>query len=268
MSNATAGLAQFGLLDALARRRSPVHRLDPRAKLLATLVYIVAVVSFGKYELSALLPFALYPIVLIAAADLPVGWLLKRLLWVSPFAVLLGLFNPLLDREPLVVLGPLALSGGWISFLSILLRFALTVSAALVLIAVTGLESVIAAMQRLGVPAVFTTQLLMLYRYVYVLIEETARVLRARSLRAFGRRLDIAALGPLAGHLLLRTLDRAERLSQAMSCRGFTGTIHTTRPLRFGLADALFLAGWSALFLLFRLVDVPQAVGTLFLRLT
>lgn len=268
MSNAVAGLAQFGLLDALARRDTPIHRLDPRAKLLATLLFVLCVVSFDKYELSALLPFVLYPVVLIAAADLPVGWLLKRLLWVSPFAVLLGLFNPLLDRETLLVVGPLSLSGGLVSFLSILLRFLLTVSAALLLIATTGFESVTAAMGRFKVPAVFTTQLLLLYRYGYVLVEETARMTRARSLRSGGRRLEITELGPFIGQLLLRTLDRAERISLAMSCRGFTGTIRTIHPLRFGRADAAFLAGWSALFLLFRLVDVPTLIGTLFMRLS
>ena len=72
MSNAVAGLAQFGMLDRLARRDTPVHRIDPRAKLLTTLAFLVCVISFEKYELSALLPFALYPVVLMAAADLPV----------------------------------------------------------------------------------------------------------------------------------------------------------------------------------------------------
>jgi cobalt/nickel transport system permease protein len=267
MSNAVAGLAQFGMLDDLARRDSPVHRIDPRAKLLVTLVFTVCVVSFNKYALSALLPFALYPVVLIAAAGLPVGGLLKRLLWVSPFAVLLGLFNPLLDRQALLTLGPLTLSGGMVSFLSILLRFLLTVSAALVLIATTGFESLTAAMQRLGVPVVFTTQLLLLYRYGYVLIDETARVLRARSLRSFGRRLEIAEMGPFIGRLLLRTLDRAERIHRAMACRGFSGAIHTTRRLRFGGADLLFLVGWSALFVLFRFVDIPNVIGTLLVNL-
>ncbi|NTV76320.1 MAG: hypothetical protein HGA66_19220, partial [Holophaga sp.] len=73
----------------------------------------------------------------------------------------------------------------WISFLSILLRFALTTMAALVLIATTSFTGICAALERLGMPDVLATQLLLLYRYLLVLGEETMRMARARALRLF-----------------------------------------------------------------------------------
>ena len=138
MAKLESAFFDLGALDALAARRSALHRLDPRAKLVTTAVFIVAVVSFGRHEVSALLPFFLYPAALLAWGELPAGLLLKRLLLALPFAVLVGIFNPLLDRQVLLHLGPLAISGGWFSFFSILLRCLLTVGAALILIASTG----------------------------------------------------------------------------------------------------------------------------------
>ena len=136
----------IGYLDTLSCRDTAVHRLDPRAKLLTTLVFIVCVASFGKYQVSALLPFLLFPAALIVLGDLPPGYLLKKLLLVAPFAVLIGIFNPLIDQAPLLRIGPLEVSGGWVSFLSILLRFVLTIGAALVLIATTSFPGVCMAL--------------------------------------------------------------------------------------------------------------------------
>ena len=69
-----------------------------------------------------------------------------------------------------------------------MLRFLLTASAALVLTATTSFNGVCLALERLRVPDVFVTQLLLLYRYIFVLADEALRMARARSLRAVGRR--------------------------------------------------------------------------------
>ena len=47
----------LGRLDLLAEKDSPIHRLDPRAKVLTTFLFIIYVVSFDKYEITRLLPF-------------------------------------------------------------------------------------------------------------------------------------------------------------------------------------------------------------------
>ena len=265
MASIEHAFLDLGRLDRLAYADTPVHRLDPRAKILATLVYLVTLVSHGKYEVSALLPYAVYPAVLVAQADLPVGYLTRKLLAVAPFAVLVGAANPWLDRTPLLSLGPVTVTGGWVSYASILVRFVLTIGAALVLVATTGFHGVCLGLQRLGTPRVMAVQLLLLYRYLFVLADEALRLVRARGLRSFGRRgTGIRVYGSLVGHLLLRTLDRARRIHMAMLCRGFTGEFRTLRSLRFRGRDWAFLVGWSALFLIFRMANVPRLLGSLF----
>lgn len=255
-------LYEIGRLDRLAELDTPVHRLDPRAKLIVTLGFVVAVVSFNRYAISALLPLLLYPVYLVGAGRLPVGYLLRKLLIATPFVLFVGIFNPVFDRAPLVEIGGVAISAGWISFVSILLRFCLTVSAALALIGVTGFATVCMALGRMGLPRAFSVQLLFLYRYLFVLTEEGLRMTRARSLRSFkGRGMGVAVYGSMLGQLLLRTMDRAQRIHQAMLCRGFDGELRLSRRLAINARDIVFVAGWLGYFALVRSVNLPQLLG-------
>ena len=263
MSHVDAALRDLRSLEELARRDTRLARVDPRAKLVVTLAFIVAVVSFDRYTVAALLPFGAYPALLAAMGEGPWRVLARKLAYATPFAVMVGLFNPLLDTAPQVVLGPLPVSGGWLSFTSILLRFALTVSAALVLVAATGLYPLCVALGRLGVPWVFTTQLLFLFRYAFVLGGEASRMATARLLRANGRPLRLGSYGPLVGHLLLRAFERAQRVHQAMLARGYDGELRSQRRLRWTARDSAFVLGWCAFFLLARSHDLPQWLGQL-----
>jgi cobalt/nickel transport system permease protein len=220
------------------------------------------VVSHGKYEIEGLLPFTVFPAALIAAGNLPVAYLARKVLVAAPFALFVAIFNPFLDRAPLAHFGAFAVSGGWVSFAAIMIKFILTVAAGLVLVGCTGFNAVCAALARMGVPGSFTLQLLFLYRYIFVLGDEAARMIRARALRSFGGRgMEMRVYGHMLGQLLLRTLDRAQRIHLAMLCRGFDGEIRLLRPLEVRAADLVFLVGWCALFLFFRTHNIPEFIG-------
>lgn len=89
-------------------------------------------------------------------------------------------------------------------------------------------------------------------------------MVRARELRTFsGRGRGLRAYSALVGSLLLRTWDRAERIHMAMLSRGFNGQFHVRREGRIGRAELIFTAGWCALFVLFRLVNIPHLLGVL-----
>lgn len=264
MTSIEGALLDFKHLDRLAQGDSALHRLDPRAKVLVTLIFSAMVVSFGRYELSALIPFFIFPATLIGLGNLPAGYLAKKVALLCPFALVMALFNPIFDRAILFHLGPLGISGGWVSCASIVVRAALTVGAAFVLVAVTGFPAICQALERLGMPEVFAVQLLFVYRYIFVLTEEGGRVSRARELRSFGTKgQGISSYGSLAGRLLLRTWFRAERVHQAMLARGFTGAFVTRQKFRFGAAETLYLVGWSSLFVLLRCVNGAKLLGAL-----
>jgi len=267
MSHLENAYYDLGRLDLLADKDTRIHRLDPRVKVASTIVFIVYVVSFDRYEITGLLPFFLFPALLVALADLPPGYLFRKILLVSPFVFCIGIFNPLLDNNVIMQVGPLQVAGGWLSLISLLLRFVLTVGAGLLLISTTGFPALCMALEKMGTPKIFTVQLLMLYRYLFVLVEESIRMFRAYTLRTFtGKNVRLHIFRQMLGSLLLRTLDRAQRIHMAMLSRAFTGEIRVAAHFGIGAAEIFYLALSTALLTLFRFVDIAGLLGKLILE--
>ena len=264
MASIDGALLDFKQMDRLAAGETALHRLDPRAKVLVTLVFIGTVISFGRYAVTGMIPLVIFPVVMVSLGDLPPGYIAKIIALLCPFALVVGMFNPIFDRTVLVHLGPIDITGGWVSFTSIIIRAILTVGAAVILVGVTGFPAICQALERLGVPQLFAVQLLFLYRYLFVLTEEATRASRARELRSFGKKgIGLGSFGPLVGHLLLRTWARAERIHMVMLARGFRGEFHIRQEFHFGGRELLFLCGWSALFITLRHYNLPHLLGTL-----
>jgi len=255
---------EIGKIDELGGMDTFAHRLDARAKAVATFVFIGIVMSFPRYSISSLTPFVLYPVALASLGRIPASYLVRKILIAAPFALIIGIFNPLLDREPVMVIGPAVVTGGWLSFGSIMFRFFLTVGAALTLVACTGMNRLGAALEQLGVPRVFVVQLLFLYRYLFVFSDQAVKMKRSAELRSSGRPLRLRVFGSLIGHLLLRAMERAERIYQAMTARGFDGTIRVLKPSGFRWSDGLFTAGCILFFAAARIWNLADGLGRIF----
>lgn len=262
MNRITKALLDLKRLESFADGDSAIHRLNSCAKTFVVLSFVVAVVSYNRYEISGLLPFALFPIAIISQSGLPPLFMIKKILLLLPFVLCTALFNPIFDREILLQFGSISVSAGWVSFLSILIRSALTIGSAFILLGTTGFSGICHALRKIGLPAVFTTQLLFLHRYIFVLAEESARASLARELRSCGERgQGIASYGNLVGHLLLRTFGRAERVHGAMLARGFNGEFIDRNSNRFGMAEFRFMLGWLSAFICFRTGNIPLLIG-------
>lgn len=252
----------LGYIDRLSYQDTVVHRLDPRGKVIATIIFLLSVVSYPKYEVVSLFPFFVFPMLMMTLGDIPLSFVLKKVLIVSPFAVFIGIFNPFFEGKTAAYLFGLPVSAGWISFCSIIIKFMLTVSAALLLIATTSFPGVCHALRRLGVPAPFVSQLLFLYRYIFVLTEEAMRIVRARDMRSFGvRGTGIRVFIRLIGILFIRTVERAERIYHAMLSRGFHGEFPSMRQQIFTSADLFFVLSTAGLLVVFRFLPVTEIIG-------
>ena len=156
-------------MDDFAAGDSPVHRLCPLSKLLVTIAYIATVVSFDKYALSSMIPMLLFPVVMFQLSGIPVRTCFYKLRVVLPLVMAVGLFNPFFDRAPMLAVGGVAVSGGVISMLTLMLKGVLCLMASFLLMATTGIDALCAALRRLHVPAMLVTLLLLTYRYVGVM---------------------------------------------------------------------------------------------------
>lgn len=189
----------------------------------------------------------LYPLLLSVllsislAAELGVLFLLKRSLLALPFllAALPLLFN---QPGPVVLqisLGALPLTltqGGLERFISIVLKSTLSVQAAVLLSAVTPLPHILIALRRLHIPRLLVVVIGLMWRYLFLMVDEVARLGRARASRSGslpGHRSggQISWRGKVAGEmvggLLLRSFERSDRVYAAMLARGYDGEVRT-----------------------------------------
>lgn len=257
----------LGYLDTLSYKDTFVHRLDPRIKIIVSLIFILFVISFNKYEISGLFPFLLFPVFLLTAGNIPVKAIFKKVLFISPFAIFIGIFNPIIDRQVLIAPFGIPVSGGWLSFFSIIIKFILTVSTALLLIAVTSFPGICEALSRMKMPKLFVIQLLFLYRYIFVLLDVALRMVRARDARAFGNKgKDIKTFIRLISVLLIKSIDRAERVYQAMLARGFNGEIKVLKKYKLGFTDLIFGISSVLLFYIFRNYNISNYFGEIIKR--
>ncbi|MDR1374256.1 MAG: cobalt ECF transporter T component CbiQ [Treponema sp.] len=262
-------LGEIYALEQAALGRSSVHRLHPGAKIAAAFCYIAAVISFDRYSFSRLLPFLLYPSVLMALADLSPRLFIKPVLAALPFCLLAGLSNLFLERTPLFVIAgfgpePISVTRGFISLCTLLLRSCLCVIAVLILAATTPFHRLSAQLRRFHVPALFMTVIEIMYRYAGVLTEEARSMVRAYTLRGGGGKIAILHMGSFIGQLLIRSVRRAERIYAAMQCRGYDGAAAgLPHPLSFTKGDGIFLGVLVLGCLLFRLADLPLILGKL-----
>jgi len=233
-------------IDKFAYQDSPIHRLDSRAKFIVLVFFTAVVVSLPRTSLSILFCYAVGPVAVLVLAKIPLRFVFKQILLVSPFVLVLALSCPLYDKTPVrVAFGPFlwVTSVGWVRCFVILGKFVVTMLALIGLVSTTRFGDLLTGLQKLGVPKLLIIQLGFLYRYIFVLIDKVHHILRARNVRrlknlGFKRELKIAAA--MVGSLLIRSIDTAERINIAMQARGFDRTWHSLSKLRIRHCDLIF----------------------------
>ena len=255
----TRGIRELYVLEKLSRGGTAVHRLHPAAKLIVAVVFIACVASFDRYAVLRLAPYIFYPTLMMAISETPYAILLKRFAFALPFCVFTGVVNIASDRAAAVQFYGMTVSFGTVSFISVLFRAYLCVMAVLILISVTPVRELTDSMRRLKIPYVFAMLFEMTYRYIGVLFEEAYTMYAAYSLRRAKKGLGMKDAGSFAGHLLLKSLDRAERIYNAMKCRGYALREFPAQSTRFALRDYAFLTVACSLCLTFRYVDIYAA---------
>lgn len=266
MNKMEKALAELGHMDEMAVMESPVHSLNAGAKLLATVIYIIIVMSFNKYDLSGLVPMLLWPVLMFQLSGIPVSTCFYKLRIVLPLVMAVGLFNPIFDREIMLHIGNIGVSGGVISMLTLMLKGVLCLMASFLLVATTPFDSLCASMQRVHMPRMLVTLLLLTYRYVGVMTEELAIMTDAYHLRAPGQKgIQFSAWGSFFGQVLLRSMDRAQELYSSMLLRGYHQHFHYAPIKAFGRKDSVYLLLSLAFFVMIKFVNVAELLGGLFI---
>lgn len=246
----------FDAFDRYHETQSFLHRLDPRVKVVATMAFILsnallpdgAWIAFGFSWLFLLLANGL--------SNLSIGFTFRRSLVALPFALIALTVLFTIPGKPLssfhFLFWNLTITDmGLLRFVSILVRSWLSVQMAILLVATARFPDIIHALEHLRVPAILTTIIAFLYRYLFVLADEVFRLMRARESRsaaAAGARSGGSVAwrariaGNMAGQLFLRSYERSDRVYNAMLARGYAGHMETIHPHELRRRDYLTVA--------------------------
>lgn len=234
--------------DPLGGLDSWLCQRDPRWKLAALLIAATVVASLRTLPAAAAALTA--ALTLAVLGGLPGRWFWGRLGIVGLFLLPFGLLPLLPDPGPAWRIGPLRVSPGGLGLALLLAAKALAMTALVLSLAATSpLPETLKAAQALRVPGLLVQLTLLSYRYVFVLAGELARLrvaLRVRGFRSGANLHSYRTIGHVAGILMLRSAERAERVGQAMRCRGYDGRFRSLTSFRTTAADVLLWAGVGA----------------------
>ena len=198
------------LLSPYQHGASVLHRLPPGLKLGAALACILFIVLLPRNAWGLHLAIASGLAAIAIASRASLRQLLLRLLLVEPIVIGIAL---------LALLRP----DGGLLFLSMITKSTLCLACMILLTATTRFSDILEVLRRLRVPALLITSLALTHRFMFVLVEEMQRMLRARRSRTFieNRAATWSGSSQVAGRLFVRASERAERVYLAMCARGW-----------------------------------------------
>lgn len=208
---------------------SPVHRMAPEAKVAAAFAFVAVV---GLTPPQATWAFAVHALVLagvITMAQLRPAFVATRAAVVLPFLTFVALIPFVASGERTEVLGLSVSAEGLRAAGTILAKALLGVTVSVTLAGTTETPAIMRGLNRLHVPAIFTTIATFMIRYLETLIGEIGRMRTAMTARGYDPRWlwQARPIASSAGALFIRSYERGERVHAAMVSRGFTGTMPT-----------------------------------------
>jgi cobalt/nickel transport system permease protein len=200
--------------DGFASQPTPLHRLPAAVKVSAAILLILTVVvlpqAIPKVTVPLLTGVAILLTAVLLASRQPLLPFLHRMLLLEPFVLgvaVLSIFQP----------------GGWRVMILVVIKCTLCLATTVLLASTTPASELIRLLKRIHAPALLVTTLMLMYRYLFVLAEESQRMSRARSSRTFTHRRwpRWRAIASVVSQLFIRASDRAERVYSAMCARGW-----------------------------------------------
>jgi len=231
-------------------------RIPPIARLGVVVAFLVALISFGRYDLVGVASLTVFPFALVCFEGTAPLRGLARFWYVLIPVWLVGAANPFFDHAVVAEFFGVPVTGGWLSFAVLGLKGVLAFAAGGSLLRLIGAEGVAQAFVSLRLPTSFGLAFLLLHRYLVMMVKETGRMRDAYLLRSRMKRAALrpSAWGPFVGLLLMRSFDRARTVQEAVALRG--GAHATLLPPDEGesssLGGWLYFGSWCVVFAVLR----------------
>lgn len=206
---------------------SVVHRLDPAAKVVGLVLFVMAVALTPRHAVTAFAIDAVVVAGVVLIAGIPVRVVASRLLVIVPFLMFAVLVPFIAGGAQIEVLGvSLSRDGLWAAW-NVIAKSVLGAMASIAFAATTPVPDVIRGLTRLRVPHVLVGIVAFMFRYLDLLVDQMRRMRHAMVARGHDPRWlwQVRPIAASAGTLFVRSYERGERVHQAMLARGYAGTM-------------------------------------------
>ena len=238
MGDISKAISNIRKIDELGDKYTMIHKIDSSIKIIVTIIYVIKVLSIKQFIISDITSIVLYPLILFKFGKVPVKFILKKVLFILPLILGLSVINLIIDFSYSEI------------YFSVLLLFKciFTLIGALLLMVTTGINNLAFGLKKLKIPNILIMQILMLHRYIILMMEECYRVKSAYELRTLGEKsMTMKDYGQIVGQMLLKTIDRSEKVYEAMKLRGFDGDLYINSNKKAGFIDFLYLITFSVI---------------------
>jgi len=259
-------------IDRYAGISSPIHRWDPRFRLVSIFALIFSVILL--YNLQLVVIGMIFAIILTCISKIPLSFVLARMklvfIFVIPFFVIIP-FTVIGDGVDIVSFGGITLSYRgieYVKFAALIVIKALTaVMLIFPMVGTSRMDITIKALEGLHLPNKLVQMFAFTYRYIFVLDDEFMRMDRSLASRGFKRRGNLHTLTTISkaiAMLFVKSYERADRVFYAMRSKGYSGTVatlHEFHARRQDWVNTAVVAGFAVLLQVAATSDTFSATG-------
>jgi len=236
--------------EPFASGNSIIHRIDPRFRVAAAIFFSFSVALC--YQFKPLIAALAISFVSVLLSGVGLKNVFKRLIIVNGFILLFWIVLPLTYKGKIVYsLGPVH-----VYMAGILFAAKITIkSNAILLVLISFIATMTFAtlghtLGRFKLPEKLIFLLMITYRYIFVIQQEYEKIISSIKIRAFKPKTTLHTYKTFAyiiGMLLIRASERADRVYNAMRCRGFKGTYYSLTDFKADAKSWIFITLISGL---------------------
>ena len=251
------------MFEELSNGDSFIRHLDPRVKIAVVFLFSIVVATARQFQV--LTTALVLGVFIVLMTQIPFMELGRRLIPVNLLIVFLWLFLPFTFKgEPLFFMGPLAVTREGVLYAAgISLKSNAMMLMLIALVASTPIFTLGHALRALGIPSKIVHLFFFTYRYIHVMHREYVRLKNSMKMRGFipGNSLHTyKTFAYMVGMLLIRSFDRAQRVYNAMLCRGFNGNFYSLSKFSLNAKDIVSLALMIAVILALGVLEWKKTI--------
>ena len=254
------------VMDNKANSNSFLCKIHPLPKLLITIIYIILLTSINKYNLTNTLAMGIYLFLISIIGNLSIKDCIKRLKVVFALLFIIGIANPILDRNVITYIGNISITTGIISMTTLFLKGIFAIISSYFLIITTNIEKICYSLKILHLPNILITIFMLIYRYIIVFLKELQRIWTAYRLRAPNQKgFNYKVWGSLIRSLMLRSIDKAQIVYQSMELRGFNPDTYFLKEQKMDKNSLIYLLTGVILIFIIRFIPIFEFIGNIFI---